>query len=238
MTPGVNPPVTITSGAAAGDSQYFSCDNPNCRVAQADGEVILDVVYPAYLAGADEAVTNNWIDWAMQYGAGTNAGYEAAFLLDISPYMEIAPGESLLKVVEFGTANIIVSESGGYGSLAQAMGYEGECLTFRRIVLASDVTPLWQNYWGDAREVCNGYLVLRTTADLSHPKSGWEAISLPVEFEDDRAVIMFPEMFEESIRGYSGQVGGKAVSGLFLSVGIETAPAENSALANVLIPMQ
>ena len=237
VTPGVTPPVTITSGAAAGDSQYFFCDNPNCRVAQANGEVLRDLVYPAYLAGADEAVTNNWIEWAMQYGIVTNAEYEAAFLLDISPYAEIAPGESLLKIVEFGTTNILVSESGGYGSLAQAMGYTGEYLTFRRIVLASDVTPLWQYYWGDAREVCNGYLVLRITADLSLPKSEWEAMSWPVEFEDGRAVAMFPEMFEESIRGYFEQAGGEAVSGLFLRASIETAPVENPALSNALIPI-
>jgi len=118
------------------------------------------------------------------------------------------------------------------------MGYEGDYLTFRRIVLASDVADLWQDDWGDTREICNGYLVLRTTDDLSLQKSGWEAISWPVEFEDGRAVIMFPEMFEEAIRGYFESVGGKAVNGLFLKACIETAPAENPALANTLIPMQ
>ena len=232
------PPATITSGAATGDSQYFFSDNPGRRVEQTDGEVIIDLAYPAYLAGADEAVTNKWLAWAGLYGVGTNAEYEAAFLLDISLYTEIEPDESLLKIVEFGTTNILVSESGGYGSLAQAMGYEGDYLTFRRIVLASDVADLWQDDWGDTREICNGYLVLRTTDDLSLQKSGWEAISWPVEFEDGRAVIMFPEMFEEAIRGYFESVGGKAVNGLFLKACIETAPAENPALANTLIPMQ
>jgi hypothetical protein len=216
---------TIATGATADDAAYFFSDSPNYHVEFANDELRLvgGTVYPVYLAGADDVVTNNWFDWARKYGANTNAEYEAAFLLDIDPATPIPAGASMLKIVELGTTNILMSESGDYGELAQDMGYTGDYLAFRRIVLASDVAELWQrDDWDTPYEICNGYLVLRITGDLSLPKSEWQAISWFMEFKEGRAEIIFPEFL---IHRYIERVGGKAVSGLFLKACIETKPA-------------
>jgi hypothetical protein len=96
-------PVNIATGAVAGDIQYFFSDNPACHVEYLGGALRLvdGMVYPAYLDGATENVTNNWVTWAGQYGANTNAAYEGHFLLGISPATTIPEGGALLKVVQF-----------------------------------------------------------------------------------------------------------------------------------------
>ena len=210
-----------------GDSQYFFCDNPDFHVDQAYGEVCLTyggTLYPAYLAGADETVTNNWLIWATKHGAITNAAYEGHFLLDIPPTTVVPEGAALLKIVELGTTNILTSAS-DLGYLAQMMGYTGEYLPCRRLVLASDVAELKRREDFDTPfEVCNGYLVLRIGADLSLPTSEWLAVSWLVEFKDGRAEVVFPEFFMEGIRSNFERAAGKPVNGLFLRPCISPVP--------------
>ena len=106
------------------------------------------------------------------------------------------------------------------------MGYTGEYLPCRRLVLASDVAELKRREDFDTPfEVCNGYLVLRIGADLSLPTSEWLAISWLVEFEDGRAEIVFPELFMEGIRANFERAAGKPVSGLFLKACISPVPS-------------
>ncbi len=136
--------VTITTGAAAGDAKYFFSDNPACHVEYVDGTLRLasGMVYPGYLDGATENVTNNWVTWAGQYGANTNAEYEGHFLLGISPATTIPEGAAMLKVVDFQ-----VTENG------------------YRFELASDVCDLYHPD-GDAALLCNGYAAVKIAADL------------------------------------------------------------------------
>ena len=143
--PRVGGSVTITTGAAAGDDQYFFSDNPNYSVGTADGQLCLiySLVLPAYLDGADDTIKTNWVDWAVQYNAGTNAEYEAAFLLGISPATAIPAGAAMLKVVDFQ-----VTENG------------------YRFELASDVCDLYHPD-GDKSLLCNGYAAVKIAADLS-----------------------------------------------------------------------
>ena len=63
--------------------------------------IVTDIVYPAYLDGADDTVKANYVAWATSYGANTNAEYEGHFLLGISPATTIPEGGALLKVVQF-----------------------------------------------------------------------------------------------------------------------------------------
>jgi hypothetical protein len=137
-------PVAFATGAAAGDEAYFFGDNPNYSVDEDNGQLYLtySLVLPAYLDGADETVTNNWINWAIHYAAGTNAAYESCFLLNISPYVSIPDGASLLKVVDFQIT---------------ASGY--------RFELASDVCSLYHPD-GDRSLLCNGYAAVKIAADL------------------------------------------------------------------------
>ena len=195
------------------------------------------MVYPTYLDDADDTVKEYDEAWAAQYGPDTASAYETEFLLGVAPGA-VTNGLAPLKIVEIGTTNILMSESGDFGLIATMMGYSGEYLPCRRIVLASDVTELWQSEWGDARELCNGYLVLRITDDLSLPKSAWQAIGWFAQLEDGRAVVLYPEIFKDPVCRYFENLGGKPVSGLFLSVCIETAPVENTFFINELIPQQ
>ena len=68
--------------------------------------IVTDIVYPAYLDGADDTIKTNWVNWAVQYNAGTNADYEAAFLLGISPATAIPAGAAMLKVVCIGVRRL------------------------------------------------------------------------------------------------------------------------------------
>ena len=145
--PSEGSPVTITTGAAAGDSQYFFSDNPAYLAGTAaNGQVCLacGIVYPAYLAGADETVTNNWVNWATKYGANTNAAYEVCFLLDISPATAIPHGAALLRVVHFEQTDT---------------GYHFE--------LASDIAELTQPADAGGNRLGNGYIAVDVTAELS-----------------------------------------------------------------------
>jgi hypothetical protein len=146
--PTAGSPVTITTGAAAGDEQYFFSDNPAYSVGTAaNGQVYLTcgtVLYPAYLAGADETVTNNWVNWAWRYGANTNAAYESCFLLDISPATAIPHGAALLRVVHFKQTDT---------------GY--------RFELASDIAELTKPADADGNRLGNGYIAVDVTAVLS-----------------------------------------------------------------------
>ena len=181
--------------------------------------------FPAYLDGALDNVRSNYLAWAAQYGPDVDGTHEAAFLLNISPTTPIPEGASLFKVVEIGTTNILTS-AGDLVYLAQMMGYTGEYMPCRRIVLASDVTDLWRRTdFNTSFEICNGYIVLRIGADLSLPASAWFAMSWIVEFKDGRAEIVFPDFFAEGIRSNLERVGGKPLSGLFLRPCISTVPA-------------
>ena len=183
------------------------------------------VVLPAYLAGADDIVTNNYLAWAGKYGSDSTGSYESCFLLDLPPRTEIPEGAALLKIVEMGVTNLPTAQC-DIGVLAMAMGYTGEELPCRRLVLESDVAQLKRRDDFDTPfEACNGYLVLRIGADLSLPTSEWLAISWLVEFEDGRAEVVFPEFFLKGIRANFECVAGKPVNGLFLNVCIETVPA-------------
>ena len=75
---------------------------------------------------------------------------------------------------------------------------------------------------GAGFDVCNGYLVLHVSTDLSQPKDEWVDLSWFVDFEGDHAVVTIPEMFLESARQSIENSTGRAASGLFLSVGIAT----------------
>ena len=130
-----------------------------------DGTVLYlaeGTAFPAYLAGADESVTNNWVAWAGKYGANTNAAHEGHFLLDVSPATAVPEGASMLKVVDFSVSS-----------------------TNFHLEVASDVAPLTQpegEY--DSPEVCNGYLAVVLAADLgafsSNPVNSSEILTLPV----------------------------------------------------------
>jgi hypothetical protein len=219
-------PVTITTGAVLGDVQYFFSDDPNCSVGTAtNGEVYLvyGVAYPTYLDGADDTVKEYYEAWAAQHGPDTLNAYETEFLLDVAPGA-VTNGLAPLKIVELGTTNIPTASDFGY--IAMAMGYTGEYLPCRRIVLASDVAELKRSENFDTPfEACNGYLVLRIGADLSLPTSEWLAISWLVEFENGRAEVVFPELFMEGIRANFERAAGKPVSGLFLRACISPVPS-------------
>jgi hypothetical protein len=173
------------------------------------------VVLPAYLAGADDVVTNNYLAWAAKYGSDAEGSYESCFLLDLPPWTEMPEGAALLKIVEMGTTNIPTASD--YGMIAMAMGYEGEELPCRRLVLASDVAQLKRREGFDTPfEACNGYLVLRIGGDLAAPLDEWLAMSWLVEFEDGRGEIVFPELFMEGIRGNLERAAGRPLGGLFL----------------------
>ena len=156
-------PVTITTGATPDDSQYFFSDNPNYSVGtNANGQLCLtySLMLPAYMQEPDvpENFKTNWANWAIRYGVGTNAEYETAFLLNISPYTEIAPTSAPLKVVDFR------STSTGY-----------------RFELASDVCGLFQHD-GDEGDtlLCNGALALEVATDLSALAQSHVSIPVPV----------------------------------------------------------
>jgi hypothetical protein len=145
VRPTESSPVAFATGASSEDgAAYFFGDNPNYSVGGDNGQLYLtySLVLPAYLDGADETVINNWINWAIQYAAGTNAAYESCFLLNISPYVSIPDGASLLKVVDFQIT---------------ASGY--------RFELASDVCSLYHPD-GDRSLLCNGYAAVKIAADL------------------------------------------------------------------------
>ena len=151
IMPTAGTPVSITTDAADGDSQYFFSDNPNYSVGtDANGQVCLTygLTLPAYMQepGVPENFKTNWVDWARRYGANTNAEYEAAFLLDISPMTEIAPTSSLLRIVDFRRTGVA--------------GY--------RFELASDACNLFQPAGDEGDTVlCNGALALEVATNLS-----------------------------------------------------------------------
>ena len=111
------------------------------------------------------------------------------------------------------------------GMIARAMGYTGEELPCRRIVLASDVAQLKRREDFDTPfEACNGYLVLRIGGDLAAPLDEWLALSWIIEFNDGRGEIVFPELFMEGIRANFERAAGKPVNGLFLRPCISPVP--------------
>ena len=123
-----------------------------------------------------------------------------------------------------GVTNIPTAMS-DLGYIAMAMGYTGEELPCRRLVLASDVADLKRREDFDTPfEACNGYLVLRIGADLSLPTSEWLAISWLVEFEDGRGEIVFPELFMDGIRSNLERAADKPLNGLFLRPCISPVP--------------
>ena len=95
--------VVFATGAAAGDEAHFFSDNPSYRIGFENGtlRLFLGTVYPAYLAGAEECITNNWLAWAGRHGAVTNDEYEAAFLLDVAPAALATCTGALLRVSAF-----------------------------------------------------------------------------------------------------------------------------------------
>ena len=152
---------------------------------------------------------------------------ETAFLLDVAPGA-VTNGVTPLKVAELGSTNVLVAGSVYENLMWEYMiDYDEDYLPCRRIVLESGVGALkpgpWREYSGtpSSFDICNGYVVLRFTHDLSLPKSEWWAISWFVDFEGDRAVVLVPTMFKEHIRMVIEQQLNHPVSGLFLSVGIE-----------------
>ena len=174
--PTASTPVTITTGAAAGDSRYFFSDNPSYSVSTAtNGQVCLayGVAYPAYLDGADNCVLSNYVAWAAQYGPDTNAEYEGQFLLNIDPATEIAPTSALLRVVSFNLTD---------------SGY--------RFELASDIPgfrffqPKGLGGNDDPTRLCNGIAVVEIATNLvawsRQPPAGGtssgasEIVTLPV----------------------------------------------------------
>ena len=183
--------------------------------------------YPAYLDEADNNVIDNYDAWAARYGYDALGVNETAFLLDVAPGA-VTNGVTPLRVAELGSTNVLVA-----GSVYENMmweyriDYDEDYLPCRRIVLESGVGALkpgpWREYSGtpSSFDICNGYVVLRFTHDLSLPKSEWWAISWFVDFEGDRAVVLVPTMFKEHIRMVVEQQLNRPVSGLFLSVGIE-----------------
>ena len=183
--------------------------------------------YPAYLDEADNNVIANYDYWAEQYGYDALGVNETAFLLDVAPGA-VTNGVTPLRVVEVGSTNVLVAGSVYENLMWEYMiDYDEDYLPCRRIVLESGVGALkpgpWREYSGtpSSFDICNGYVVLRFTHDLSLPKSEWWAISWFVDFEGDRAVVLVPTMFKEHIRMVVEQQLNRPVSGLFLSVGIE-----------------
>jgi hypothetical protein len=198
-------PVAVTNNA-------FTMPAGNVTVTATFGPV----AFPAYLAGADDVVTNNYLAWAGKYGSDTDSSYASCFLLDLPPWTVVPEGAALLKIVEMGTTNIPTAQC-DYGLIAMAMGYTGEELPCRRLVLASDVAQLKRREGFDTPfEACNGYLVLRIGGDLAAPLDEWLAMSWLVEFEDGRGEIVFPELFMEGIRGNLERAAGRPLGGLFL----------------------
>ena len=192
------------------------------------------VPFPAYLAGADDVVTNNWLVWAGKYGGVASAESEAAFLLDISPATVVPEGAALLKIAETGTTNIPTAMS-DLGLIAMAMGYTGEYLPCRRIVLASDVAELKRREDFDTPfEVCNGYLVLRIGTDLSVPKSEWLETGWFARVEDGRAELLCPEFLLEKYRERVARETGKPCPGLFLSVSLSPRQSSSTAFSEIL----
>jgi len=216
---------TLTYSASAG-----TLDGDRLTMLAADVTVTATLVpppYPAYLDEADNNVIDNYDEWAARYGYDVLGVNETAFLLDVAPGA-VTNGVTPLKIAELGSTNVLVA-----GSVYENMmweyriDYDEDYLPCRRIVLESGVGALkpgpWREYSGtpSSFDICNGYVVLRFTHDLSLPKSEWWAISWFVDFEGDRAVVLVPTMFKEHIRMVVEQQLNRPVSGLFLSVGIE-----------------
>ena len=130
-------------------------------------------MYPAYLAGADDTVKTNWVEWARKYGANTNAEYEAAFLLDVASAELSACTGALLRVSAFAPT---------------AAGV--------RLELASDLPghSLFQPVsLEDTYYFCNGILVLETASDLSALTNAPANLrTAPATIENGAAVIDLP----------------------------------------------
>jgi hypothetical protein len=186
--------------------------------------VVFDSKYPRYLDGADDDVWDCYDEWAAEYGNDVFGTNEVAFLLNVAPGA-VTNGVTPLKIVELGVTNRLVSESGDYGLVAQEMlGYsEDDYLTYRRIVLASDVTELTQrSAFGYQGDICNGYLVLHIGIDLSEPRENWLAFSWPCEVVDGQVVLEFPELLLEKYRESVARDTGKPCNSLFFSASIST----------------
>ena len=50
-------------------------------------------------------------------------------------------------------ANVPMSECGDYEYMARMMGYSGGTLSFRQLVLASDVAPLKKGFWMEPMKI-------------------------------------------------------------------------------------
>jgi uncharacterized repeat protein (TIGR02543 family) len=186
--------------------------------------VVFNSDYPRYLDGADDYVWDCYDEWAAEYGNDVFGTNEVAFLLNVAPGA-VTNGVTPLKMVELGVTNRLVSESGDYGLFAQEMlGYSGDdYLTYRRIVLASDVTELTQrSAFGYQGDICNGYLVLHIGIDLSEPRENWLAFSWPCEVVDGQVVLEFPELLLEKYRESVARDTGKPCNSLFFSASIST----------------
>ena len=186
--------------------------------------VVFNSKYPRYLDGADDDVWDCYDEWAAEYGNDVFGTNEVAFLLNVAPEA-VTNGVTPLKIVELGITNRLVSESGDYGLFAQQMlGYsEDDYLTYRRIVLASDVTELTQrSAFGYQGDICNGYLVLHIGIDLSEPRENWLAFSWPCEVVDGQVVLELPELLLEKYRESVARDTGKPCTSLFFSAAIST----------------
>ena len=185
--------------------------------------------YPKYLDGADDDVLYYYDYWAEEHGYDCYGTNETAFLLNVAP-TSIVDNTSLLKIVELGTTNMLVSESASLSALAMMMGYGNESMSCVRVVLASDVAELEQRSDGFRNDICNGYLVLRIGTDISAPMGEWLEASWEMDFEDGRAAIAFPEMLLDMYRDYVSGETGTPVNGLFLSASISSRPADTTGL--------
>jgi uncharacterized repeat protein (TIGR02543 family) len=166
-------PVTFANGAAAGDEAFFFSDDPAYHAAFANGELrlVAGTAYPAYLAGAEECVTNSWLSWARRHGAVTDDGYEAAFLLDVAPSALATCTGALLRVSAFDPVD-----------------------TGWRLRLESSLRDLFQPAGLEGgSHLCNGVLVLETASDLASLTNAPANLrAAPAAIEGANAVVDLP----------------------------------------------
>ena len=212
------------------------------RAYTAHWDAIITPSYPSYLGlpadsaddtEEDEEIRANYDAWAAQYGYDALGVNETAYLLDVAP-AAVTNGVAALKIVELGVTNIPMSECGDFAMIARVMGYSGDTLPFRRLLLASDVTPLKNGFY-DALTLCNGYPVLHIGTDLSAPRSEWLETGWPVWVEDGRAEIMCPDLILDKYRERVATLTGKPCPALFLSVSLEPRPPDSSAFSNMIL---
>ena len=157
--------VALAGGAAAGEAQR------EVRVRQTDGGPMIHV---------DGHVVPPRMFWGRSGSHRYKIGEDwTPFALTFRAPAAVTNGVAALKIVELGVTNIPMSECGDFAMIARVMGYSGDTLPFRRLLLASDVTPLKNGFY-DALPLCNGYPVLHIGTDLSAPRSEWLETGWPV----------------------------------------------------------